>query len=533
MLQVYDRVLSSRSIQTLILLVIILILLYACQGMLEVLRTRLLTRIGVYLQTHFSARIFRLMLRLPLLHRTDVPQGTQPLRDLERIQTLLSGQGPAAIFDLPWIPVYLVFIFLLHPWLGWLSAISAVLLVSLTVVTHRLSEKPVKQKTLESTERNALEHMAWRNSDVLHVMGFRHRIMALWHAKNQNALKRDVLASDITGALSVISKISRAFLQSLILALAAYLVIRGELSGGAIIASTITFSRALAPIDLVIAQWKFFVAANESKKRIETLLTNFPEPQHPMSLPPPSQTLTLQEVTVRAPGQQRFLLSRVSLSLKAGDGVGIIGPSGSGKSTLVRAIMGLWPLTSGSVRLDGATFDQWTWEDLGPHIGYMPQDIDLLEGSISQIISRFEDQPNPEMVIKAAKITHIHDMILGLPQGYDTVLGKSLSLSVGQRQRLALARALYGDPFLVVLDEPNAHLDSEGDQALMSAIYSVRQRGGIILVVAHRPSAITPVDLLAVMVNGTLQAFGPKDRVLAHMKEKSTQKDDDPSERAA
>ena len=517
MLQVYDRVLSSRSMPTLVLLVILLVLLYVCQGTLEVLRTRVLTRIGVYCQTHLGPRVFRLMLRLPLLHQGDAPQGTQPLRDLERIQTVLGGQGPAALFDLPWIPIYLIFVFMLHAWLGWLAVGGALLLVGLTLLTHRLSEKPVQLKTAENTGRNALEQMAWRNVDVLHTMGFRDRIMALWQEKSRKALGRDVSASDITGGLGIVSKISRAFLQSLILAVAAYLVIRGELSGGAIIASSITFARALAPIDLIIPQWKFFVAAYQSKKRLESLLAKFPEPSTPMALPAPSQTLDVENLSVRAPGQQRFLLQNVTFSLKAGDGLGIIGHSASGKSTLVRALIGLWPLASGCVRLDRATLDRWTCEDLGPHMGYMPQDIDLLEGTIAQIISRFEEFPDSESVIAAAKVAHVHAMILALPQGYDTRLGRDIMLSAGQRQRLALARALYRDPFLVVLDEPNAHLDLEGEEALTAAIRSVRERGGIILVVAHRPSAIIAVDQLALMAHGTLQAFGPKETVLAQL----------------
>lgn len=514
MMQVYDRVLASRSIPTLVVLAMITVVLYVFQGALDFLRSRVMVRVATRLDETFGERLYRCVLALPLKMRTN-GDGLQPIRDLDTIRGFLSGAGPLALLDLPWMPIFLIFVFSLHPWLGFLSLSGMVILLGLTFLTERLSKAPARESQKESAVRLSLALGGVRNAEVMRAMGLTNRMAERWVNANIRHLQANERTSDVVGGIGAISKVVRFVMQSAMLGLAAYLTIQGSVSPGAIIASSITSSRALAPIEAVIANWKGFLAARQSKQRLEDLLKAMPEQDEPMQLPVPQKDLSVEAVSVSAPGGQQALIQNVTLKLEAGQGLGVIGPSAAGKSTLARAMVGVWPLVRGTVRLDGASLDQWDSDNLGKHVGYLPQDVELFDGTVAENIARFELEPNPEAIVAAANAADVHQMILHLPEGYETRIGDGgCALSAGQRQRIGLARALYGNPFLVVLDEPNSNLDSEGEAALTKAISGVRARNGIVVVVAHRPSALNAVDLVAVMAKGTIQAFGPKDEVL-------------------
>lgn len=513
MLQVYDRVLPSRSVPTLVALIILVAVLYAFQGVLEAVRARVLTRIGAGIDETISNRVFSCIVRLPLRTR-DRGEGLQALRDLDQVSGFLSGPGPAALFDLPWMPLYVGICFLFHPWIGVAALIGAVLLVALTVLTDRLVRGPTKAMSGFSTRRSAIAQSSARNAEVLAAMGMSERLATRWNKANSDFREAQERASDLTSGFGAVSRILRMMLQSMVLALGAYLVIYQQATPGIIIASSILTSRALAPIELAIAHWKGFLNARQSWRRLDDLFAAMPAEGAGMELPPPTAELAVEGVSVVAPGGRRLVVQDVEFSLQAGSGMGVIGPSGSGKSSLARALVGVWPLTRGKIRLDGAALEQWPAQSLGRHVGYLPQDVELFAGTVGQNISRFEDEVLSETIIAAAKAAGVHDMILRLPEGYQTEIGESgAALSAGQRQRVALARALYRDPFLVVLDEPNSNLDAAGDQALTQAIERIKARGGIVIVVAHRPSALAALDHLLVLGGGKQQAFGLKNDI--------------------
>ena len=517
MLQVYDRVLTSRSVPTLVALAVMAGALYLLQGVLDLVRTRMLVRMGSRADEILGRQTYGAVLALPLKARTE-SDGLQPIRDLDAIRSFLSGAGPSALLDLPWIPIYLAFVFILHAWLGWLATAGALVLVGLTIATEFLSRTPAKAAFSAGATRQALAAAGRRNAEVLKAMGFAERHQSRWHQANTAYLDAHRQASDVSGGLGAISKVFRALLQSAILALGAWLTILGEVSGGAIIASSIVSSRALAPIEQAIANWKGFLAARESRTRLGTLLDPAASGPEPLALPPPRHDLMVEGVFAGPPGALSPTISNLGFRLEAGQGLGIIGPSAAGKSTLARALVGAWPLLRGSIRLDGAALDQWAPAALGAHLGYLPQDIELMAGTVAENISRFEPEADAQAVIAAARAANVHDMIVRLPAGYDTLIGADgAAVSAGQRQRIGLARALYKDPFLVVLDEPNSNLDAEGEAALTSAIEGIRARKGIVVVIAHRPSAIAAVNLVAVMAEGTIKLIGPKDEVLAKM----------------
>ncbi|MBB6466843.1 ATP-binding cassette subfamily C protein [Aminobacter lissarensis] len=510
MLQVYDRVLPSRSVPTLVALIILVAVLYAFQGVLEAVRARVLTRIGAGIDETISNRVFNCIVRLPLRTR-DRGEGLQALRDLDQVSGFLSGPGPAALFDLPWMPLYVGICFLFHPWIGVAALVGALLLVALTVLTDRLVRGPTKAMSGFSTRRSAIAQSSARNAEVLAAMGMSERLAKHWNKANSDFREAQERASDLTSGFGAVSRMLRMMLQSMVLALGAYLVIYQQATPGIIIASSILTSRALAPIELAIAHWKGFLNARQSWRRLDDLFAAMPAEEAGMELPPPTGELAVEGVSVVAPGGRRLVVQDAEFSLQAGSGMGVIGPSGSGKSSLARALVGVWPLTRGKIRLDGAALEQWPAQSLGRHVGYLPQDVELFAGTVGQNISRFEDEVLSETIIAAAKAAGVHDMILRLPEGYQTEIGESgAALSAGQRQRVALARALYRDPFLVVLDEPNSNLDAAGDQALTQAIERIKARGGIVIVVAHRPSALAALDHLLVLGGGRQQAFGLK-----------------------
>jgi ATP-binding cassette subfamily C protein len=514
MLQVYDRVIPSRSVPTLIALSVLAATLYAGQAALDFFRGRVLLRMARSLDERLSPHVFALIARLPLTG-LGAGAGLQPLRDLDQVRSFLAGGGPLGFFDLPWMPFYVGICFLFHPLIGVAALIGAMLLVCLTLCTEVFTRKPVKAAAVHGAVRNILAEASRRNAEVMATMGMTGRLSATWDEVNQKHLDAQERASDVAGGLGSLSKAARMALQTGVLGIGAYLVIQGEASAGIIIAGSILAARALAPVEQVIAHWKGFASARQSWTRLRELFVAFPEREEPLALRAPSSRLSVNGVSLVPPGDQRFVVSAVSFELSRGSALGIIGPSASGKSSLARALVGVWRPVRGSVRLDGAALDQWSTETLGRHIGYLPQDIELFEGTIGQNIARFEPDADPEAIIRAAEQAGVHELIVRLPQGYETRIGEGgMALSGGQRQRIALARALYGDPFLVVLDEPNGNLDGEGEQALTQAISNVRARGGIAIIIAHRPTAMATVDQVLVMANGEAKAFGPRDEVL-------------------
>jgi ATP-binding cassette, subfamily C, type I secretion system permease/ATPase len=515
MLQIYDRVLPSGSVPTLVALAILAAGLFTALAILDLIRGRILVRIGAALDEDLSARVYDAVVRLPLkaANRGD---GLQPLRDLDAIRAFLSSLGPTALFDLPWIPIYLAIIFAFHTMLGLTALVGAIILVVLTILTEVLTRAPIAAASGFALSRNGLAEAGRRNAEVLAAMGMGERMGGRWREANQSYMASQRRTSDVAGGFGSVSKVLRMMLQSAVLGVGAYLVINQEATAGIIIAGAILAGRALAPVDLAITNWRGFVAARQSWQRLTRLLALLPAQSEPMALPTPRQNLSVEQASAVPPGDRKVVVQDVSFTLKAGQGLGIIGSSAAGKSSLVRMLVGVWQPARGRIRLDGAALNQWSPEALGPHIGYLPQDVELFAGTVADNIARFETAADPEVIIAAAKTAGVHELIVALPQGYETEIGEQgTALSAGQRQRIALARALYGDPFLVVLDEPNSNLDSEGEAALTQAILAVRKRGGIVVVVSHRPATLAGVDLVLTLAQGNMVAIGPRDEVLA------------------
>src|SRR5947209_14630881 len=517
MLEVYDRVLPSRSVPTLVGLIVLAGGLYIAQGVLDLIRGRILGRVGTSLDEALNARVFQTIVRLPLLvgARND---GLQPLRDLDAVRSFLGSMGPGAFFDLPWLPFYLAICFAFHWLIGVTALVGAMILVTLTLITEFLSRQPAREAMGLAARRNDLAATSRRNAEVLVAMGMSGRLTRRWSEANETYLAGNQRASDIAGGLGAVAKVLRMMLQSAVLAVGAYLVIHQEATAGIIIAGSILSARALAPVDLAIAHWKSFVAARQSWQRLTRLLEQMPAQTMPTQLQAPTSRLSVEGIAMVPPGDQRLIVQDVTFALEAGNGLGVIGPSGSGKSSLIRALVGVWQPVRGKVRLDGAALDQWSSDMLGRHIGYLPQDVELFAGTVAQNICRFDPDAISENIIAAAREAGVHEMIIKMSDGYDTQVGEQgVSLSAGQAQRVALARALDGEPFLIVLDEPNSNLDTEGDEALTRAVRSARERGAIVVVVAHRPVGIEAVDMLLVLKDGRVQAFGPKEQVLAQV----------------
>lgn len=514
MLQVYDRVLSSHSVATLVALSAIAFLMFVFQGVLDVLRSQACGRAASIFDRRIAGAVQRVVLRQPLLGRSR-SEAQRPIRDADNIRTFLAGGGPVAFLDLPWMPLYLTFVLLLHPALGALCLGGMVMIVTLTWLTERLSKPHIERAGSADALRRSIADANARNAEPMQAMGFSGRAIQRFEHANQSFLLAQTAAGDIIGTFGGVSKVSRFILQSPILGLGAYLTLRGEVTAGAIIAASITTSRALAPVEQMIAHWRGFLGARQSYQHLATSFAAMPTVERMLTLPPPTQRLTLENISVVVPGTHRVVLHAIGLELKGGQAVAVIGPSAAGKSSLARALTGVWPAVRGAIRLDGAELSRWRPEDLGRHIGYVPQEVTLFEGTIAENICRLEEEADSDAVIAAARAANVHDMILALPDGYETRVGPDGSaLSAGQRQRIALARALYGDPFLVVLDEPNSNLDADGELALTGAINAIRSREGIAVVIAHRPSALAAVDQVAMINGGQLTAFGPAEEVL-------------------
>ena len=514
MLQVYDRILTSHSVPTLVALSLLAAILFIFQGGLEVLRGQVLVRVASRMDRTLTPLAHHAVMRLRSVAGTQA-NATQPIRDVDAIRGYLSGQGPMAILDMPWMPLYVAFVFILHPVLGWITVAGALFLIAVTLLTEKLIRAPGEAAMATSKRRMAIAEACDRNSEVLQAMGFGSRFSRRLEAVNAEHIKANERLSDLVGGFSSTSKIFRMMLQSALLGLGAYLTIKGEMTAGAIIACSIAASRALAPIEVAIGNWRGFAAARKAAERLDGVLGGLSEKEAPLRLPAPTRSLKAESLSVTAPGTQTLLLGGVGFELTAGTVLAVIGPSAAGKSTLARALTGVWALARGAVRLDGAALQSWSVEELGRHIGYLPQDVQLFDGSITENIARFEEQPNSQRVVAASAAAGVHEMVLRLPNGYETRIGEGGSvLSAGQRQRIALARALYGEPFLLVLDEPNSNLDADGEKALLNAIDGVKARGGIVVVIAHRPAVLTAADTVAVISGGQLTTIGSKDEVL-------------------
>ncbi|MCC6779461.1 MAG: type I secretion system permease/ATPase [Hyphomicrobiales bacterium] len=515
MLQIYDRVLASRSVPTLVALSVLLVGAYAFQGALDLIRSRVVVRASALLDRHLATAVHGAVVRLGIASRQP-GEAQQPVRDLDQIRAFLTGAGPLAMVDLPWIPVFLFFCYAIHPWIGLAATAGGAGLFAMTLLTERASRLPAGMAARESGVRASQVEADRRNSESVVAMGMAGVLARRWERVNERYVASIGRASDVTGSYSSVSKVMRLLLQSIILGLGAYLVIRQELTAGAMIAASIMMGRALAPIETAIANWRTFVSARQSVKRLSDTLARSQRKQAQTALPKPSSSLEVEQGIVVPPGGTQPIVTNVRFALKAGEVLGIIGPSGAGKTSLVRTLVGIWPPGKGHVRLDGATLDQWDPEQLGQHIGFLSQTVELFDGTVAENIARMALAPDSEAVLQAGRVAGAHDMILRFPDGYDTKIGDGgMILSGGQRQRIALARALYGDPFLVVLDEPNSNLDNDGEVALQRAIVGAKTRGAIVVMIAHRPSALAACDKVLLLANGTQQGFGPRDEILA------------------
>lgn len=531
MLQIYDRALTSGSIPTLVAISAVAIGLYLFQGMFDIIRSQILVRIGARLDKNIAPVAHQVAIDMPRFGFSTA-EALERGRDVDTVRGFLGSQGPLALFDLPWMPVFLVFVYMLHPYLGALTIGGAAVLSLLTILAEILTRRLTKSTQQAVIARNAVADSNARNAEILKAMGFANRAVARFNEANDEHLELQTRATDISGTFSAISRVLRMLLQSAVLGLGALLTINGDLTAGAIIAASVASARALAPIDLAIANWKNVVAARAAFGRLRETVVSLAGAAPRMALPDPTKSLKIENVTVAAPAVGRVLLSEVSFELKAGDALGIIGPSGGGKTTLARALTGLWPVLRGNVRLDDADLSQWDDDALGRHVGYLPQDVALLDATIGENISRLNPDADPAEIVAAARAAGVHEMIVRMPDGYQTQLGpQGASLSGGQRQRIGLARALFGNPFLVVLDEPNSNLDGEGEAALTLAMRSVRERGGIVIVIAHRPSALAAVDLVAVVQNGRVTSFGRKEEIVAKFVPRSVNTDPQPVEK--
>ncbi|BCT33299.1 type I secretion system permease/ATPase [Pseudomonas protegens] len=512
MLQVYDRVLSSQNETTLVMLSLMVVGFFLFIGLLEVVRSFIVIRIGSQLERRFNLRVYQAAFERNLA-RGEGHAG-QSLGDLTHIRQFLTGPALFAFFDAPWFPIYLLVIYAFNVWLGVFATVGAVLLIALAYLNEAMTKKPLAEASGFSQRSTQLATSHLHNAETIQAMGMLGALRKRWFAVHSRFLGRQNEASDTGSVISSLSKTLRLCLQSLVLGLGALLVIKGDMTAGMMIAGSILMGRVLSPIDQLIAVWKQWSSAKLAYGRLDALLREFPPSDSAMSLPAPKGQVSFEQVSAGPPGRRAATLQQVSFSINAGEVLGVLGASGSGKSTLARVLVGVWPTLAGTVRLDGADIHRWNRDELGPYIGYLPQDIELFTGSIAENIARFR-QADPEQVVQAAQLAGVHELILRLPQGYDTVLGDDGSgLSGGQKQRVALARALYGNPSLVVLDEPNSNLDTVGESALAAAIAQLKARGTSVVLVTHRSSVLALADKLLVLNEGRLQAFGPSQEVL-------------------
>ena len=513
MLQVYDRVLSGRSFETLIALSLVVVFLFGIMGILDYARGRVMARAGARFQARLDRRVFDAVVHQS--SKSPTPASLSGLRDLESVQQLMTSPVLMAAFDAPWTPVFLIGISLFHPWLGILAVAGGSFLILVSILNRSLSRQPILKSSTASHHAALIGEQIRSEAEMVRALGMQTAANNRWQSARDEALEQQVAASDMAGGFSAFTKATRLLLQSAMLGLGAYLVLSNELSPGAMIAGSILLGRALAPVELGIGQWAVVQRALKGWENLGQLLSDVPTVPPRTELPVPKAKLEAQQLTVVPPGESQAALRMVNFELQPGQAVGVIGPSGAGKSTLARALTGVWPAAGGRIRLDGATLDQYDPDKLGQYIGYLPQRVQLFDGTIAQNIAKLSSQPDSERVVAAAKKAAAHDMIVKLPDGYDTIVtGNGGRLSGGQIQRIGLARAMYSDPVILVLDEPNSNLDNDGSNALNAAIRSMKKEGKSVLIMAHRPAAIQECDLLLVLDGGARSAFGPRDEVL-------------------
>lgn len=516
MLQVYDRAVGSASLSTLLMLTLIMLLLMTTMGGLEWVRSRIMVRVSTRLDSLLGQRLFDASFK-QALNTCGMNASAQPLSDLSALRQFLTGNGLFAFFDAPWIPIYLGVMFMFHPWYGWMGVLSALLLGALAFVNEKLTRAPLQAANREQMTATTFINKSLRNAEVVESMGMLASLREHWSRRVHGVLILQSLASDRGATIAAVSRTFRQIVQSLVLGLGAYLTITHQISPGLMIAGSILLGRALAPIDQLIGVWKGFLGARSQYARLHELLVKVAAEPERMSLPAPKGAIRVEGLSVGAPDARKPIIRGLGFQVAAGEVVGIIGPSGAGKSTLARALLGIWPTQAGTVRLDDADISQWRRDELGQYIGYLPQDIELFEGTISQNISRF-GPANAPAVVAAARMAGVHELVLQLPEGYDTVIGANGGgLSGGQRQRVGLARALYGEPRLVVLDEPNSNLDDAGEKMLAEALQKLRQSRATVFVITHRSGVLAQVDKLLVLNQGELSLFGPRDKVLARL----------------
>jgi PrtD family type I secretion system ABC transporter len=514
MLQVYDRVLVSRSEDTLLMLTIVAAGLLLMLGILELVRSKVLVRVGARLDNRLAKSLISAMLTKRLSGQGGQ---NQPIRDLDALRVFLTGPGLLCFFDAPWTPFFILLIFVFHPLLGFIALTGAVILFFLAIMSELVTRRPQKMASEMSIAANEFADSSLRNAEVIQGMGMLPGLLHRWHTRHEAALAFQAIASDRAGGISSIAKFIRQFLQVAILAVGAYLAIKQIITPGVMIVASIVMARALAPIEMAISTWRGFISARSAYGRLKVLLSQTDDPQETMTLPKPVGALSLEGVFAIPPGGKKPVIKGVSFSLDAGEVLAIIGPSASGKSTLARLLVGIWTPTAGHVRLDGADVSRWDHEALGPHIGYVPQDVELFDGTVSENIARF-NEPDAERVVAAARKSGVHEMVLRLPEGYDTRIGEVGSvLSGGQRQRIALARALYGAPSFIVLDEPNSNMDGEGEEALRTTLGELKHAGKTVVVIAHRPSIIQAADKVLVLREGQVEQFGMTAEVMQRL----------------
>ncbi len=513
MLQVYDRVLGSRSVETLVALTALVCFLYAMMAILDFARGRIMVRVGARFQARLDRRVFDAVMRKSVTHPDqDTATG---LADLEAIRRLMTSPVLTAIFDMPWTPVFLAGIWIFHPWLAILALSGGALLVLIALANQMTTRQAAGDASRMAMQADAIATQIRAEADMVQAMGMQNAVFDRWQIARGAALNSQIDASDLTITFTSMAKAFRLFLQSAMLGLGAFLVLQNQMTAGAMIAGSILLGRALSPIEQVVGQWAMVQRARQGWAALATVLKDVPPAAPRTALPRPAARLDLIRATVLAPGEPMPTLKAITFSVQPGQAVGVIGASGSGKSTLARAITGIWPLRAGVIRLDGAALDQFDASVRGLHIGYLPQRVQLFDGTVAQNIARLSGTPDPSRVVAAAVQADAHDMILKLPQGYDTLVTSGCGrLSGGQMQRVALARAIYGDPVILVLDEPNSNLDNEGSEAVNCAIRNFKSNGGSVLIMAHRPAAIKECDMLLMLEQGEVRAFGPKDEIL-------------------
>lgn len=527
MMQVFDRVMASRNEMTLLLLTLLALGLFLLSSLVEWIRGQVMIKMSVGIDLDLGERLFGVAFQKSLKEHNANP--AQVLSDLNVIRQFLTGSSLIALLDLPWMPIFLIVTGLLHPWLGLFTLLGALILFGLAMWNEHATRKGLAEANQISVMSAKYVNSTLQNAEVIQAMGMLGNLQRRWAAMQQRLIGAQSSASDKAAQISAVTRLVRTAWQSLAMGLAMLLILDGKISGGVMMAAGFLISKAMQPAEQAISSWKQLDSAKASYQRLCQLLDEFPRKIQRMPLPAPTGAVRIERLVVNPPGSKRPAINGIDLALNKGDVLAIIGPSASGKSSLARAMVGVWPPSYGSVRFDGADVSQWDAEHLGQHIGYLPQDIELFDGTVAENIARFGETDSTK-VIEAATLAGIHQMVLRFPQGYDTPLGPGgMGLSGGQKQRIALARALYDKPALIVLDEPNSNLDDAGEAALLAAISALRDHGSSVVLVTHRPNVLAAVDKLLVLQDGTQKLFGPRDQVLKALLPASAQPSATPS----